>query len=74
MPRRKDGVKATPTGIPIDHRCRRRESRQKQPTRGGEEDVTMTITKCDGDGQFRGWLVAVVLAIVVVVIQRPPGG
>jgi len=61
----------TPASIPVNRRRRHRESGWKQPMRGGEEDATMTATKCNGDGQFGGQLVAVIAAIAVVVVGRP---
>ena len=46
----------------------------KRPMRGGQEDVTATSAKCDGDGQFRGRSVAIIAAIVVFIVRRPPQG
>ena len=51
MPCRQDCVGTTLAAGIRQHR----ENGRKRPMQGGEEDVTTTSAKCDGNWQCRGW-------------------
>ena len=71
-PCHQDSVGTTSASILVDRHRQHRESGRKRPTRGGEEDTRTTTAECNGDGPFRGWSVAVIAVITVVVVRCLP--